>query len=88
MSRRLGWVTGHLHYGILLDKLLEPCCHYHITLSYDTPFSSVCFKVSICVGMGEHIGADVAMSTKLFWGHGKGTRMRLMTLGRKLFTSV
>lgn len=25
--------------------------------------------------MGEHIGADVVMSSKLFWGHGKGTRM-------------
>lgn len=46
--------------------------HYHMTLP-SHPFVLMCLYA--CVGMGEHIGADVVMSSKLFWGHGKGTRM-------------
>lgn len=73
-----GWVTGHLHNGILLDKLLEPCCHYHITSHYHMNLPTnlfVLMRRHACVCMGEHIGADVVMSAKLLWGHGKGTRM-------------
>lgn len=66
-----GWVTGHLHNGILLDKLLEPCSHYHMNLPTNL-FVLMCLHACVC--MGEHIGADVVMSSKLFWRHGKGTR--------------